>query len=460
MTIRSGGRPRERRGARKHVYAPDAYATESIPEFSEPVPTNRSGRGGGGGTGSSLIGFIKFLIFALVLAAVVIGVALTALRPVMTDAVMRIAEDNPAALRFPFVKDIVAENLGDALTAPVSTDPEQLQFLIEPGQTASQVALKLQEEGLLRDSRAFVYIAVVRDLTGDLQQGTFILRKNMTPDQLVSALLAPPTVKFVDIALRTSLRLEQITAKLQTLPLTMDVEAFYELAKSPPTELIDDYPWLKRILADAPTGASLEGFLWPATYRVLPDTSPEELVRLMLDRFAADVGVARMTVAKERGLNFYQVLTLASIVEREAVLDSERPLIAGVYQNRIDGIPGIKNRILNADPTVFYAIDTLELAKLKFEDWQRYAFWSPPGVPLADVSVPEALQGYQTYQTAGLVPGPICTPSLPSIDAALEPDTKDQNIYFLAIPDSGGEHAFATTKAQHDNNRKKYGYIQ
>ena len=118
----------------------------------------------------------------------------------------------------------------------------------------------------------------------------------MTPDQLVSALLAPPEVKFVEVALRTGLRLEQITAKLQTLPLSMDPREFYELAKSPPAALIDDYPWLKKILADAPKGASLEGFLWPATYRVLPDTTPEELVRLMLDKFIANVGEERLVV--------------------------------------------------------------------------------------------------------------------------------------------------------------------
>jgi UPF0755 protein len=282
----------------------------------------------------------------------------------------------------------------------------------------------------------------------------------MTPDQLVSALLAPPDVKFVELALRTGLRIEQITAKLQTLSLNMDARAFYELAKAPPADLIDDYPWLKKILAEAPKGASLEGFLWPATYRLLPDTTPEELIRLMLDNFIANVGEERLTVPAARGLNFYQIMSLASIVEREAMLNEERPLIAGVYQNRIDGIPGVKNKILNADPTVFYAIDTVELDKLEFTAWQRYAFWTPPGVSLADVAVPENLQGYQTYQTPGLIPGPICTPSLPSIDAALEPDTADKYIYFLAIPDGGGAHAFAKTIEEHDANRKKYGYIQ
>ena len=180
----------------------------------------------------------------------------------------------------------------------------------------------------------------------------------------------------------------------------------------------------------------------------------------MLDKFIANVGEERLVVPADRGLNFYQIMSLASLVEREAMLDDERPIIAGVYQNRLDGLPGVKNMILNADPTVFYAIDTVELDKLEFDAWQRYAFWKPPGVPLADVALPEELQGYQTYQTPGLFPGPICTPSLPSIDAALEPDTAEKYIYFLAIPDGGGAHAFAKTKEEHDENRRKYGYIQ
>jgi UPF0755 protein len=459
MTIRSGGRPRDRRTSAARPYDPDAYATETIPEYSEPVPRNRGGGGGGRG-GNGLVGFLKFLVFALVLAAIVLAVALTVLRPVVGGAVMTLAEDNPAALQLPFVKEIVAENLGDALTTPASTDPAQVEFLVEEGDTAKSIATRLEDEGLLADSRTFIFYAIDRNLSGALQQGSFILRKNMTPDQLVSALLAPPPVRDVAIALRTGLRLEQITAKLQTLPLTMDPQEFYKLAKSPPESLIDDYPWLKKIRADAPKGASLEGFLWPATYRVLPETTPEELIRLMLDKFIANVGEQRLEVPKARGLNFYQVMALASIVEREAMLDEERPTIAGVYQNRLDGLPGVKNKILNSDPTVFYAIDTMELDKLKFEDWQHYKFWFPPGVPLAGVAVPEELQGYQTYVTPGLIPGPIATPSLPSIDAALEPDTADKYIYFVAIPDSGGKHAFAKTAAEHQKNLEMYGYIQ
>jgi UPF0755 protein len=141
------------------------------------------------------------------------------------------------------------------------------------------------------------------------------------------------------------------------------------------------------------------------------------------------------------------------------VLDEERALIAGVYQNRIDGIPGIKNKILNADPTVIYGYDTVTLWSIDFGAWKDYVFWKvPEGVALKDIALPEPLIGFQTYTQPGLIPAPIVTPTIASIDAALHPDTADKYIYFLAIPDGNGAHAFAKTAKEHDANRKKYGY--
>ena len=149
MTIRSGGRPRDQR---PHVrrYEPDAYATDYVPEGYEPSRRygyegrQRDGRGGGSGIG----GFIRFLIFALLLAGIVLIVALTALRPVVNNAILAWAEDNPAALRFPFVADIVREDLGTALTQPVSTDPTQVEFVVQEGDTASSIAGRLGGRGL------------------------------------------------------------------------------------------------------------------------------------------------------------------------------------------------------------------------------------------------------------------------------------------------------------------------
>jgi UPF0755 protein len=461
MTIRSGGRPRDNRNAQQAHPAQARPAADGTrgepwePEYAKPRGGkggngygNGYGRRGGGGFG----GILRFLVFALILAAVVLTVLLTALRPLVRDAVLGWAADNPAALDMPFVADLVKEDLGTKLTNPASADTTQTLFTVSTGESASTIAARLQEQGFLTDGRAFVFIAMEKKLTSDLRTGDFILRKSMTPDQLVTALLDPNATQYIDIGLRTGLRLEQITAKLQTIGgLTMDPKDFYDLAKHPSAELLADYDWL-----DLPKGASLEGFLWPATYRVLPDTTAEELIRLMLDKFHENIE-DRMDVPKTRGMTFYQVLSLASLVEREAILDEERPLIAGVYQNRIDG--KLPHKLLQADPTVIYAFDTLELDKLAFAQWQEYAFWKvPEGVGMKDIALPPALQGFQTYQHPGLMPGPICTPTLRSIDAALEPDTSKGYVFFLAKRDGSNGHAFARTSKEHEANRVKYGY--
>jgi UPF0755 protein len=455
MTLRSGGRPRDARQA--HPATEGTFDERWEPEYRRPNGNgNGYGSNGGygrrGGGGGGIAGIVKFLLFALILAGIVLIALITILRPVVRGAVIDWAADNPGALGVPFVADLVREDLGKKLTDPASADTEQVPFIIGSGESATTIAERLEEEGFLKDRRAFIYIAVERDLTQKLKTGEFILRRSMTPDQIVTALLAPPAVPYVDIDFRTGLRFEQMTAKLQTIDgLKMDPMDFYELAEHPTPELLADYDWL-----ELPEGASLQGYLWPGTYRVLPDTTGEELVRLMLDGFH-DAIEGRMEVPAERGLTFYEVLTLASLVDREAILDEERPLIAGVYQNRLDGKLG--HRLLQADPTVIYAFDTLELAELDFSRWREYVFWKvPDGIALKDIAVPEELLGYQTYQVEGPIPGPICTPTLASIDAALAPDTKDGYVFFLAKRDGSDGHAFAKTQAEHEANRVTYGY--
>ena len=455
MTIRGGGRPRNSSDLSGVDIDEEHYA-----RAPEPVVTGRGrrpdpGRAGGrtpqaprGSGGFGLGGLVRLVLFIGVLAGLVLIVSLTVLRPLVASSVVDWATDNPSALGLPFVADLVREDLGSALTEPASSDAGEVEFTVLDGDSAGSIGSRLQEAGFLRDSRAFVFIATDRHLAAQLEAGTYILRKSMTPDELVNALLVSRDIA-VTVGLREGLRLEQVTAKLQTLPLSMDVKKFYDEVRNPPKKLLADYPWL-----DLPKGASLEGFLAPATYRVLPDITPDELIRRMLDRFYDTVGADRLKVPKDRGMTFYQVLTLASIVEREAVLDDERPLIAGVYQNRLDNPP----RILNADPTVLYANDTMELAKLKFDDWKTYSFWSPPGGSLKELPVSEDLAGYQSYVVPGLPPGPIATPTVASIDAALEPNDKAGYFYFVAIPDSGGKHAFAKTYKEHQANLKKYGY--
>jgi len=459
MTIRSGGRARERSQA--HLAAPGPEEDSWRPDAIDAGRGRRTAGGNGGGYNGredrrrlGVPGFVKFLLFALALGGVVLVLLVTALRPLIRDAVVGWAADSPAALGMPFVADLVREDLGSKLTEAASTDQTQVPFIVNQGETAAAIATRLQGAGFLTDGRAFIFIATTKGLTQQLGAGTFMLSKSMTPDQIVQALLNPQVTRYVDIALRTGLRLEQITAKLETIDgLTMNPADFYQLAKHPTASLLADYPWLAAVL---PKGASLEGFLWPATYHVLPDTTAEALVRNMLDGFRRAIG-DRMDVPAARKLTFYQVLSLASIVEQEAIHDVDRPLIAGVYENRMN--PALwATGLLESDPTIFFLHDSIKLAAADITTWKTYRFWSnlPSGYKLP-AQLPPDLAGYNTYTSKGLIPGPICTPTIASIDAALAPDTSAKYLFFLAKADGSGDTVYATTLKQHEANVKLYG---
>jgi UPF0755 protein len=468
MTLRGGGSPRDGGPIRSEPgssrvrqahrieegtvddehYARPTVAAERSP--GRQARTANTVRESGGGSG--LGGLLRLLLFIAVLAGVVLIASLTVLRPVIAHAVVDYASKNPSALKLPFVADLVREDLGPALTDAPSTSATDVTFDVVDGDTAQTIASRLQAAGLLKDARALVFIATEQDLTTSLETGTYILRLNMTPQQIVTSLLVSHQVA-ITIALRPSLRLEQITAKLQTIPgLSMDVQAFYDEVKHPPAALLADYPWLTPIL---PKGASLEGFLAAATYIVSPDITADQFVRQLLDAWYQQVGPDLLKVPAARGLSFYQVLSLASVVERETGDDADRAKIAGVYQNRLNPKLFPLNEF-QSDPTIFYVNDTLQLAKLPFAQWQTYTFWAPltKGTTLPD-DVPADLAGYNTYVSKGLIPGPICTPSPESIKAALNPDTADQYLYFLATKD--GTTVFEKTYPEHQVDIQKYG---
>jgi UPF0755 protein len=173
----------------------------------------------------------------------------------------------------------------------------------------------------------------------------------------------------------------------------------------------------------------------------------------MLDRFIADVGPARIEAAGAAGSSFHEVLTLASLVERETADNAERAPIAGVFTNRMSGGNETAG-FLGSDPTVFYVNDSLQLANLPLANWPTYVFWAPPMGDLP-AKLPGALAGYNTYTAKSLPPGPICTPTVESIDGALAPDTGGRYLYFFATKD--GRTVFAKTYAEHLKNIAKYG---
>lgn len=436
-----GGDPgRAPNGVRGSSYAPRGRVVgpvvrgRGLRDLGEPAPSGRSG-------------LLRFVVFVVSLAAVVVAILVTVGGPLVGDTVYGFAVSRPDSMRWPFVAAIVKDRLGEDLDTPAGSDDSEVAFVVPAGASAVDIGTDLEAAGLIRDRVAFIYLAITQERTTDIEAGTYRLHATMTPQEILDSLRSAP-VQTVTIRLKEGLRLEQITAYLETLPLQMDVERFYELVEHPPATLLAEFDWL-----ELPEGRSLEGFLAPDTYEVFEDITPTDLARLLVDNYHRQLGDDLLARIAASGRSVYEIVTLASIVDREAVLDEERPLIAGVFQNRLD-----RDMLLQSDPTVIYAKDSIELAKLPVAEWLSYYFWFPVEGKPRDFDVPEDLQGYQSYQTKGLPPGPICTPRLLSVEAALAPDTSTDYLFFVAIPDGGGAHAFARTLKEHQANLRKYGY--
>ena len=217
-------------------------------------------------------------------------------------------------------------------------------------------------------------------------------------------------------------RTEQIADELVALGWNGSFDEFMEAAQSYPSENFS-------FLADRPEGASLEGYLYPDTYNFTPDSSPNEILESMLNNFDAKIPQDMRDRAAEMGLSLYQVMIFASLVEREAAVSEERPIIADIYQKRY-----MEGWRLDADPTVQYALGTQD-------DW-----W--PELTGDDLF---ADSPYNTYQVQGLPPGPIANPGYSSVRAVLFP-ADSPYYFFFAKGDGSGYHLFATTLDEQQQN--------
>lgn len=396
-------------------------------------------------TGTSMRG----VAFLVVLAVVVVGAAVFVGVPAFHSFARSLAEGNTSALGYPFIGDAVRSDLGVELTEPAGTSNAIVPFAIAPGDTVKQIAAGLADAGLIKEPLVFIYLVVTQGVGDAIKTGTFNLNMTMTPQQIVDRVqLAPdPPPPAVTISLRQGLRIEQIAALLETLNLKMSVGDWYDEAQHPPADLLSAYPFLSNL----PAGKSLEGFLGLGkVFSVQPDITPDALMRLLLDQWQKDVGQSVIDQATAKHEKFYDVLKLASIVEKETPVDSERVKVAGVYTNRLNGILG--NSLLNSEPTVIYANDTMQLRKLDFNDWHSFAFWELTGYSdLSQVQVSQDLIGYQSWITEGLPPGPIDSPSKSSILAAISPDTSGHYAYFYACP-GWNTHVFARTLQEQSHN--------
>lgn len=310
------------------------------------------------------------------------------------------------------------------LSEPVNPLGEPKPFHIELGETLPSIATRLQEQGLIRDADAFLAYLQYAGLDNTLQAGDFTLSPALS-SMAIAHLLQDATPKEVTFIVLAGWRREEIAAALPTSGLEITPAEFLAASRSIP----QGYPFLK----DFPPGASLEGFLFPGEYRLRRDSSPEQVIALMLDRFVSNLTPEMIEGFARQGLNIFEAVTLASIIEREAVIEEEMPMIASVFLNRL--AIGMK---LDADSTVQYAIGYNEA---------QQTWWTNP-LSLADLSVPSA---YNTYQTPGLPPGPIANPGINALRAVAFP-AQTPYYYFRAACDGSGRHVFAITFEEHKNN--------
>lgn len=305
-------------------------------------------------------------------------------------------------------------------------------FTVEPDETADSVARRLHELGLIRSPVYFKGKMRLRGTDSKLKAGKYSLQTGMSVDEILDTITVAPAAggtalaaQYIQFRVQEGWRSEQIAQMLVDKGLIKTREEFFSAQDDPSFARFD-------FLNGRPGGAKLEGYLFPDTYRAPPDTPAKDLIELMLQDFSLRVPPS-LRGNPPPGYTLHQVLTIASIVEREAATDEERPLIAGVYYNRLRQSPPLP---LEADPTVQYALG-------KESEW-----W--PEVQPADLKRDSP---YNTYLRPGLPPGPICNPGLKSIQAALEPAQTDY-LYFVAKGD--GTHAFARTYEEHLENIRKY----
>ena len=397
---------------------------------------------------------LAILVASLVSTLLVLVVVVP---PLATGVMRTLAEANPDLMRIGAVADAVGAVMGSRPDEPAGTDATPVEFVIEPGISSAQITEDLVTRGLVTDRLAFTYVLVTEGGINELRSGTHVLDRTMSPRRVAAVLQGDPVPGGeggVPVALRGGLRLEQIVAYLQTLPLeSLEIERFYELALDPPADVREKFAWMSVI----PEGRSVEGFLGGGLFDVPADIDAQSMLETLLQRWQDSPQYELLGAAQEQGRDFYELTILASIVEREAILDEDRALIAGVYQNRVDGIGEAVERTLNSEPVLIYAKDTLMLRDQHISQWPSYVFWTLDGLGrAADFEVPTDLAGFQVWHSPGLPPWPIATPGLASLQGALNPDTEDRYLYFLAKGDGSNGHVFARTYEEHLRNIETY----
>lgn len=306
---------------------------------------------------------------------------------------------------------------------PLDQAGQMKEFVIRPGQGAQEIGLNLENQGLIRSRFWFLTYVWLTDKKAELKAGTYQLSPSQSIAEIVALVTIMPTAKTeIKITFAEGLKTEQIVNKLTEQKLT-DKDALLEEINN-----LEKYRPEYMFLADLPDAANLDGFLFPDTYRFYQDSQAEVIIKKMLDNFDKKLTAEMRQDIASQNKTIFEIIVLASIIEKEVVSDKDRALVAGIFWQRLeDEYP------LESCATIAYA--------LGIDKW-RYS----------DLDL-EVKSPYNTYKNIGLPPGPISNPGLSAIKAAIYAQESDY-YYFLSTPE--GETIFSKTHEEHIANKAKY----
>lgn len=366
--------------------------------------------------------FLLLIIAVLLIGCVGFGAGYLAITSELTSQFGRPAGSLTLSQRIAYPIDLYFHK--DTMTSPADPAGLEQSFVIDQGESVSMVCIRLESAGLIRDAELFRIYLVYTGLDRYLQAGQFTLSPAMTPMQIAADLL-DATPDYATVSILAGWRIEEVAANVAGSGLAIDSASFISAAYNPTPDLFSGMP-----LESAPT---LEGLLFPGTYAIPWESDLNTVLMTILGTFTANVNGEMVDGFTRQGLTVYQAVTLASIVEKEAVLDEEKPMIASVFYNRLaDGMR------LETDPSVQYALGFQE----NLQTW-----WKSP---LAGEDL-EIDSPYNTYLYYGLPPTAIANPGLASLQAVAFP-AETPYYYFRAACDGSGRHNFAITYEEHLNN--------
>lgn len=313
---------------------------------------------------------------------------------------------------YPYYQRVFAPNVS-------TPDGKPYEFFISTGSDYLMVGEQLLEQKLIHDPQAFHWVSKRMNYPRHVYPGRYIIEDGMTTRELVTLLRSgkQEAMRFTFVKFRTKEQLaEYVDSKL-------------EMSKKDLLDLLSDREYLSKRNGLTPETA-ITVFI-PNTYELYWDISPKEFFERMFREYKTFWNDARNDQRKKLGLNRLEVMTLASIVEEETNKNDEKTRVAGVYLNRLR-----KKWPLQADPTVKYAVGDFSIRRVLNKHLQTD---SP----------------YNTYLYPGLPPGPICTPSIPSIESVLNGE-RHNFMFFCAKADGSGYHHFSETQAQHNAYAREF----